>query len=62
MQVIEKIPFLAPLKDMIGGLKSFLEGIGLKLDNLQNEVEQSSLVRTMKDTAESIEDKASEWK
>lgn len=62
MQVIEKIPFLAPLKDMIGGLKKFLEGIGLKLDNLQSEVEQSNLVRTMKDTADNIWDKASEWK
>lgn len=62
MQVIEKIPFLAPLKDMIGGLKNFLEKIGVQLGDLKNEVEQSNLIRTMKNTAENIWDKASEWK
>lgn len=43
MQVIEKIPFLAPLTGIIGGLKKFLEGIGLKLDNLKSEVTGNSL-------------------
>lgn len=42
MQLIEKVPFFAPLKDALDGLKKFFEKIGINLSDLKAEVEENA--------------------